>query len=211
MFLAGFGLAAAMMGLIFIVEKQMGWIQPHGLRTDIPASNLLALGLGGFVHYFVTSTVEESATRGYLLQNLGEKFPVWIALLATGAVFGLSHWGVDGFGLPFVISAIVGSFLLGGMRTMTGSLWMGIGWHWSWDWLQTYLGLAPAYNVINLERRGPSFWVGTGVAIEAGTLNLLVLLLGFGALIAVAKMAGRSLGFRRRLHSDDGAVNLASI
>jgi membrane protease YdiL (CAAX protease family) len=133
---------------------------------------------------------EEAAYRGYLLQNVGERFPLWMAVLTTGGVFAGSHFAAVGFGVGFVVAGVLGSFLLTEMRLATRAIWLGVGWHLGWDWIQDGVGLVPGYSALVTERSGPALWVGSGMSIEGGLLAIVTL----ASALCVLHLALRAAG-----------------
>jgi membrane protease YdiL (CAAX protease family) len=98
------------------------------------------------IHFVGVAVCEEAAYQGYLLQNVAERFPLWVAVLATGAVFALSRFAAIGFGWGFVVSGMIGSVLLALMRLQTRAIWLGVGWHVGCDFFQDGLGPVPGYS-----------------------------------------------------------------
>lgn len=64
---------------------------------------------------------EEVLFRGYLYGKLRKYVPIWVAILATSALFGLVHgqWnvGLDVFALSIILCSL---------REVTGNIWAGI-------------------------------------------------------------------------------------
>jgi membrane protease YdiL (CAAX protease family) len=202
---AGFVLGAAMILVVFAVEYGLGWLRVTGLKEGFGGVVLLAVLAARLLHFIATAVCEEVAYRGYLLQNVAERFPLWVAVLATGAVFALSHLAAFGFQWGFVAAGIVASFLLAQMRLLTGAIWLGVGWHLGWDWVEDGVGLVPGYSTLRTEQAGPPLWAGRGLAIEGGLLVILVLAAGLTALLAWSWCTGRVVDWRARLTAD-GAV-----
>ncbi|MEO8431285.1 MAG: type II CAAX endopeptidase family protein [Acidobacteriota bacterium] len=194
----GFLLGAAMMASVFALEAASGWLRLTGFRHGLAVRpGVLAELAAVFVLFAAVGFTEELAMRGYFLQNLGERFPVWIATIAAGVVFGALHFTYDDFGIAFVASAVVLTAFLTASRLLTGSLWLAIGWHAGWDWLQTaVLGireievLPSGGAFLAVERHGPPLFVGRGAALEAGLLSIFVELAGLVAILLLARRRG---------------------
>ena len=198
----GFGLGMVMILAVFAVEFGLGWIRIVGVKEGFTGATVLALLTARFVHFVGAAVCEEAAYRGYLLQNAGERFPLWIAVLATGAVFASSHFPAGGFGIGFVAAGIIGSVLLAELRLVTKAIWMGVGWHLAWDWMQDGLGMVPGYSPLVVERSGPALWTGSGMAIEGGLLTIVVLTAGVAAVLWWSRATGRAIDWRARLLAD---------
>ncbi|HEX2037637.1 MAG TPA: type II CAAX endopeptidase family protein [Chloroflexota bacterium] len=205
----GFGLGVLMMGALFVVELSLGMLELSG--TELIAAGLLpglALLLLKLVGPLATGFIEELAFRGYVFQNLGGRFPIWVAALGAGVIFGLVHFGGPGVNAWFVLSTTVISVLLVITRLTTRTLWMAIGWHGAWNWAQYHLfGLAYVNvsdfgdAVFHVRQRGPELLVGQAPAIEGGLLTIAVELVGL--VVFLAWPAARAIPWNARL-SDEG-------
>jgi membrane protease YdiL (CAAX protease family) len=202
--LAGFLLGMAMIAAVFAVEWSAGWLRIVGRRASPGGSALLLEIVAGFLLFAAVGFCEELSSRGYILQNLGERLPIWIATIACGILFGALHFTLEGFGWAFLLSAIIVTAFLTASRLVTGSLWLGIGWHAGWDWLQTIvLGITPGSlpggaPLWQVEQHGPPLLVGRGQAIEGGLLPIGAELAGLLLLAAWGRRRG-GIPWRSRL------------
>jgi hypothetical protein len=172
---SGFAVGGGMLLAVAAIEYSLGWYRILGWKPGMSVAIFAGLLCARLIYFGGTAVCEELAYRGYLLQNLGERYPVWLAVLSTGALFGASHMAVHGFSWRFVLAAILVSYFLAILRLATRAIWMGVGWHLGWDWSADSLGLVPGYSAYETERLGPSFWAGEGLAIEGGLLIILLL------------------------------------
>lgn len=176
--LAGLALGSAMIALVFTLQWLSG-----GIRVTVAGgSTVLALLAPSLLSYAGVGFTEELAMRGYVFQNLGERYPLWLAALWNGVIFGALHFArVTGL-LQWVLliaSAAVISVLLMASRLATGSLWLAIGWHTAWDWVQDpILGLAGGPALLHVERTASVALVGTPQMSELGLFTILVEALG---------------------------------
>jgi uncharacterized protein len=205
---AGFALGAAMILIVFTVEYALGWMRIDGVKSGWGRAAIVSVLCGRFIHFIGTAVCEEIAYRGYLLQNVGERFALWIAVLTTGAVFGASHYASTGFTWAFVVGAVIASFFLAVMRLATRANWLGVGWHLGWDWLEDSLGLIPGYTALEATRSGPTLWTGTGLAIEGGLLIILVIAIALMALLVWSRRTGREIHWNGKL-SPEGEILVA--
>ena len=115
--------------------------QVHFVGTEAAESGLAASLLyvfAGWINAFGIGLIEELAIRGYVMQNLAERFPLWVATIFTGLIFGLLHfWG--GLSLAKVLEMAAFSTVFVVLRICTGSLWAAIGLHTMYNWLYTSL------------------------------------------------------------------------
>jgi membrane protease YdiL (CAAX protease family) len=198
----GFGLGAAIILLVFGVEIALGWIRITGVKEGFGWATAVVVLVARFLHFSGVAVCEEAAYRGYLLQNVAERIPIWLAALLTGAVFAISHFAANGFSAGFIVSGIVATFLLSHMRLLTRAIWLGVGWHLGWDWLEDGLGLIPGYSPLAVERVGPPIWVGEGLAAESGLLFIVALATSLLLLTWTTRRCPNAPPWRSRLASD---------
>ena len=175
----GFLLGALVLSGVVLIQYLLGWLEP----LSIDLSTVWVSVLVGLIAALATGLAEELAFRGYLFQNLGERVPIWAAVLLSGLIFGGLHFLNGGFSALFVLTALIGSLAFIVMRLATGSLWLGIGFHAAWDWVQfDVLGVAAVNQpgggeaVVRFQQNGPPLWVGVAPSIEGGLLFMVVLL-----------------------------------
>lgn len=99
----------------------------QGLATTIiviAISTLLVQGLP-----------EELVFRGYMFRNLGHTLPLWATVVSTSLIFGsmhvLSNSGATTLGERVLYAVAMTGFglMLAACRTVSGTLWLGIGFH----------------------------------------------------------------------------------
>jgi membrane protease YdiL (CAAX protease family) len=202
---AGLGLGAGMILVVFGVEYGLGWIRIISVKEGFTVTAVVAIITARFLHFLATGVCEEVVYRSYLFQNVAERFPIWIAVLATGGVFALSHFPASGFSWGFVVSGIIASFFLAFMRLLTQAIWFGVAWHVGWDWVEDGVGLIPGYSALDTQRVGPPLWVGRGLAIEGGLLIILVLAAGLSLLLGWCRFTGKAVDLGAKLN-DDGTI-----
>jgi membrane protease YdiL (CAAX protease family) len=188
--LRGLAIGGAILLVVAAVEYGLGWYRVLGWKEGMSAAVVAGLLCARLIYFVGTAVCEELAYRGYLLQNVGARYPIWLAVLITGAVFGLSHIMANGFSWRFVVAAVLISFVLSIMRLLTRAIWLGVGWHLGWDWAADGLGLVPGYSPLETERLGPALWAGQGLAIEGGLLIIILLTVA----LVVSLMAFRRSG-----------------
>lgn len=210
--LLGLLLGCFMLGLIFIVEDALGWIQVAG--TEVNSSGIagsLGLVLLGLVFAAATGFVEELAFRGYVFQNLGRNLPLWSAILITGVLFGLLHFTQPGFGVVLVVQAVAVSTVWVFCRLGTGTLWLAIGWHAAWNWMEdSVIGFTsantPGYGhaLLHLKLLRPA----SLVLPEQGPIGFAIQLLGILVLALWVQRRQQRLALRSRL-DDEGQVQIS--
>ncbi|MGL4177715.1 MAG: lysostaphin resistance A-like protein [Dermatophilaceae bacterium] len=184
---------AAMLGALFGIQVMLGFVRVTDVRWET-AGLLAALG-GVAVVVLVEGSAgftEELVFRGYLMRSLGERVPVWVTVLPVTLIFALLHGSNSGFGVAWVLGALLlGTFLIA-TRLWSGALWFAIGWHAAWNVMQYgVVGLANVddppeyrYALLEIEQTGPSVLVGEGTSIEGGLLAILVVAIALTALLS---------------------------
>lgn len=117
---------------------------------------------------------EELVFRGYIFGNLGARLPLWATVVSSSLIFGSMHVfsssGATTVGERVIYAMAITGFglTLAAFRTVSGTLWLGIGFHSGFD----------ACN-------GRFSTVHQGAFIPAWLIVLLVLILGAALTIAV--------------------------
>jgi CAAX protease family protein len=118
---------AALFALVIVNIALLDGYVVHGIGS-VPG----AVGLFGFMA--AAATTEELMFRGVLFRIVEERTGSWIALVLTGALFGLVHllnphaslWGA-------VAIAIEAGGMLTAAYIATRTLWLPIGLHFGWN------------------------------------------------------------------------------
>jgi len=132
---------------------------------------------------------EELVIRGYILNNLLDSFPKWIALLISATLFALFHFLNPEFSWLSLIGIFIGGLLIGLNYIYTRNLWFGIFFHFAWNYFQ---GPVFGFKVSGLETdsllvqniKGPVWWTGGTFGFEASMLACL-LIMGVAAYLAI--------------------------
>ena len=174
--LAGFVLGAVMLAIVFLIEWSAGWVSVVGFEaTENGRGSALRFVVAGLIAMMATGFTEELVFRGYFFQNVGERLPVWAAVLLMAVPFALIHFQNSGFSLAYVAGVVIISAFFVQTRLITGALWFAIGWHVAWNFMQyDVLGISAAEEpgfggaLLHVEQNGPVLLVGEGSSIEGG-------------------------------------------
>jgi len=193
----GLGLGALSMGLIFLAERALGWVQITGtFHTMAPGQSFWVALMVPTITFSCVGIYEELVARGYLLLNLaeglnlpflGSRGAVVLAWLFSSVLFGWAHQGNPNATWTSTIYLMLAGIFLGMGYVLTGELAIAIGLHITWNFFQGAVfgfpvsGLGPITSFIAIEQGGPPLWTGGAFGPEAGLLGLMVTLLG-GAL-----------------------------
>jgi membrane protease YdiL (CAAX protease family) len=130
---------------------------------------------------------EELVFRGYILSNLMESFPKWMALTISALLFMLFHWTAIGF-FPLVNHLILG-FILGLNFIYTRNLWFSICFHVGWKFFEgPVLGFSADESfqtLLQTELTGDEKITGGGSGLEGSVILTAVSLLSLLALYLI--------------------------
>lgn len=215
---AGLLLGFLTMGALFGVAYAANLVKIVGYEMQVSRfNNSLIYLLGGLVLFTAVGFGEEVMMRGYIFQNLGERYPIWLATIINGLIFGLLH-KFFGFSLMLAVTAMIVTAFLVVARLSTNTLWLAIGWHIASDFAQVNIfGLdksdAGDYGraLIHVEMQSPSLLLGTPLGIESGLLGVFIQLLGIVLLLSWASIISARLIGTLKWTLTESLLVLASI
>ena len=157
---------------------------------------LAALGMSLFA-----GVVEELLARGSLFRISEQHVGSLLALVITGAVFGLQHIDNPGATLASTLSvAVGGGLMLCAVYMFTRTLWATIAVHAAWNFGQSVLGIPVSGNiqtgVVKVQLEGPDWLTGGAFGIEPSVIALLLWTAVFAASLVLAVRAGRWQSWR---------------
>ncbi|MBQ3280954.1 MAG: CPBP family intramembrane metalloprotease [Eubacterium sp.] len=173
----------------------------HGdikLYFDFSAAQLPVM-IFGLLSVFVQSSSEELWCRGFMYERINIHYPLWVAVLANGLLFGLLHSFNDGAGVLPIAGIVVCGISYSLVKWYTGSIWIVMGMHTMWNFTQNFLfglpnsGLVSEVSVLHLDAAsGDRNLIYDYVFGVEGALPALIVdaLLGVIVLI-LAKRSGR--------------------
>ncbi|NRD78981.1 CPBP family intramembrane metalloprotease [Bacillus sp. BRMEA1] len=179
-FLKGVALGLLAMTVIFLVLLSLGAIHVTSGNSDI-----IKIVVGFILMFFVGFT-EEFMFRGYILQTLLENRPKWEAIIVSSLIFGAIHISNDNANTIGIINVMLGGLLFSLMYIKTGSIWLGVGFHFMWDFAISYLyGFADSGNVtsgflksipVKAQQlfNGGAFGAEGGLVFSLGVLTLII-------------------------------------
>ena len=180
--LAGAALAIFLVGASSLILKATGHLKWVDIILDPRA---LFMSFGTLV---LIAVYEELIFRGYILVNLLESFPRWIALFISAVLFMIFHWSSLGF-FPMVNTLVMG-LILGLNVIYTRNLWFPICFHVAWKFLEgPVLGLSggesqqtlliPSMQGNENATGGTNGLEGSFIFLVVSLLSLLVLFIFF--------------------------------
>lgn len=144
---------------------------------------------------------EEVVMRGVAYRLFEEGFGTTIAILLSGALFGLLHIANPGATVESTIAiALEAGILLAAAYALTRSLWFPIGLHFGWNFTEgTVFGTSvsggkSAAGLIATELSGPRYLTGGPFGPEASLPAVIVCL---GAALVMLALAARRGNWKR--------------
>jgi uncharacterized protein len=168
--------------LLFCTVYAVLW--SYGVATFKGAGNTDGLALA-LTMSLLAGVGEELIFRGAVYRLFEEGFGTTIAVLISGALFGLLHAGNPGATAASSIAiALEAGVLLAAAYAVTRSLWLPIGLHFGWNFTEGGIfGAAvsghPGKGLINVSLAGPDYLTGGKFGPESSVAAV-------GACLAVA-------------------------
>jgi uncharacterized protein len=182
----GFGLAAFMMGVIFLAHLAAGWLILEGFAWNFESVPTVFLNILFWLFIFIlVGWYEELLFRGYWLQNLAEGFNLFWAVLISSALFAVLHLSNPNASWVSAIGLLAAGFFLAYSFLRTRSLWLPIGLHIGWNFFQGNVFGFPVsglttYALIEHTVIGERIVTGGAFGPESGLILFPVLLIGIG-------------------------------
>jgi hypothetical protein len=127
----------------------------------------------------LASFYEELIFRGYILNNLMDSFPNWLALLISAILFMFFHWTSLGF-FPLANTLIMG-LILGLNYIYTRNLWFSICFHIGWKFMVGpvlgFSGDESFQTLLQTKMNGDENLTGGAIGLEGSVLLMAVSLL----------------------------------
>ncbi len=186
--LAGLGIAAAAMTLVFLLELALGWLNITGFTlTDMKADTILRTVWLALLVNTTAVVGEEVLFRGFLLTGLKKAWDANGALLISAVIFGGAHILASGADetnwLQFIPLLALLGLMLGWAYLRTGNLWLASGIHFAWNFFQDDIFNLCARSAsdtrLGLEtlKSGPAWFMGSSFGIEVGLAGILALII----------------------------------
>ncbi|HKK46690.1 MAG TPA: type II CAAX endopeptidase family protein [Balneolaceae bacterium] len=215
-FLIGTGIGLFAMGAIFLVEWLAGWLTVSGFGWQ-ESTNFGWKLAAAFVAMLMVGFHEELLSRGYQILNiteglrypqLGSRWPVIIAILATSLLFGCLHLANPNASAVSTFNIVLAGIALAIPYALTGSLAFSVGLHFSWNFMQGGIcgfpvsGMKFQTSILRISQAGTKLWTGGKFGPEAGLMGIMGIAIMI-LLSCVYIMATRGqLGIAERFKTD---------
>lgn len=155
--------------------------------------------LFAFLSILIQSASEEMWCRGYLYERIHERYPLWVAVVVNGVLFGAMHCLNEGVTVISILEIAVWSCSYSLLRWYSGSIWTIIGVHAAWNITQNVIfglpnsGFEAFISLFHLEASTgvSSVFYDHTFGVEGGLLSLLVDLMIGVVVLALAARSGR--------------------
>nr|WP_269770064.1 CPBP family intramembrane glutamic endopeptidase [Brevibacterium antiquum] len=146
------------------------------------------------------AVTEEVIFRGVLFRVIEERTGSWIAMAATGMVFGLMHLLNPNASLSGAIAiAVEAGFMLTAAYMATRRLWVPIGLHFGWNiaaggiFSTEVSGANTPQGLLDATMSGPVLITGGDFGPEGSVFSIVVCMLAGAVFIWMAHCRGRIL------------------
>lgn len=113
----------------------------HGdikLIWDFSAA-MIPVMIYAFIAVFIQCAEEELWCRGFLYERISIHYPLWVAILVNGVLFGLLHIFNEGATVLAIADVAVCGIGYSLLRWYTGSIWTAFGIHTMWNFTQNFI------------------------------------------------------------------------
>ena len=193
---------AALFGLVIANIALLGDYEVRGWGS-VPA----AIGLVGFMA--AAAVTEELLFRGVLFRIVEERTGTGIALVLTGALFGLVHlFNADATLWGAIAIAIEAGGMLTAAYVATRKLWLPIGLHFGWNFAAAGIfgtevsGNGTPQGLLDAATSGPVAVTGGSFGPEGSLYSVLFCVLATCAFLWSAHRRGRLVPRRRAGRAD---------
>jgi len=173
----------------------------HGdikLYLDFSASQI-PLMIFALISVFFQSASEELWCRCYLYERINVHYPLWVAIVVNGTLFGLMHLSNPGITVLAMADLIICGLSYSLLRWYSGSIWTAFGIHTMWNFTQNFLfglpnsGLVSEASVFHLDAAtGISNWIYSyEFGVEGGVPAVFIDVLIVVVIFILAKRDGR--------------------
>ena len=179
--IAGGMLATFIICASSLILKATGHLKWMDIIFD---SRALFLAFGSAV---IISFYEELIFRGYILNNLMDSFPGWLALVISAVLFMIFHWtGQSSIGFFTLANSLIMGLLLGLNYMYSRNLWFSFCFHIAWKFMEGpafgYSGDESFQTFLQPELNGDINITGGANGLEGSVILTAVALLSLIAL-----------------------------
>jgi uncharacterized protein len=140
-----------------------------------------------FGSILVVAFYEELIFRGYILNNLLDSFPKWLALLISAVIYMIFHWTSSGsIGFFSLANSLIMGLILGLNYLYTRNLWFSFLFHIGWKFMEGpvfgYSGDESFQTLLQPELKGDVNITGGANGLDGSVILMAVAILSLVAL-----------------------------
>jgi len=166
-----------------------------GLHTlSVAPGSVIALPL---LMHITVGLIEEMLLRVVFFRIVQESLGSWLALLASGLLFGAMHLVNDNISALAIANITVAGVFFAAAFLLTGRLWLCAALHAGWNFFQDGIcSLAVSGHEVKAglfvtELSGPDWLTGGSFGIEGSAVDLAFVVLASAAIVLLAWRQGR--------------------
>ena len=168
-----------------------------GLRAlSLAPSSIIILPL---LMHITVGVIEEMMLRGIFFRVVQESAGSWLALLASGLVFGGMHLVNDNTSVLGIANIAAAGVFFAAAFMLTGRLWLCAALHAGWNFVQDGVfslavsGHEVRNGLLTTQLSGPDWLTGGAFGIEGSAVDLVLVVLASAAMVLLAQRRGRML------------------
>ena len=166
-----------------------------GLRAvSLAPSSVIILPL---LMHIAVGLIEEMMLRGIFFRVVQESVGSWLALLASGLVFGGMHLINDNTSVLAIANIAAAGVFFAAAFMLTGRLWLCAALHAGWNFVQDGVfslavsGHEVKNGLLTTQLSGPDWLTGGAFGIEGSAVDLVLVVLASAAMVLLAQRRGR--------------------
>jgi len=166
-----------------------------GLESMVMApSSIIILPL---LMHLTVGLIEEMVMRGIFFRVVQESIGSWLALLASGLVFGAMHLFNDNISVLAIANIAAAGVFFAAAFLLTGRLWLCAALHAGWNFTQDGIfslavsGHEVKNGLLTTQLSGPDWLTGGAFGIEGSAVDLVLVLLASAVMVVLAQRKGR--------------------
>lgn len=190
---AGFLLGGLMVGISLVGIAVLGGVRAMSFAPGTTAA-IIALPL---MMHITVGILEEMLMRVIFFRIVQEYLGSWLALLASGLVFGALHMVNDNVSVLGIADIAVAGVFFAAAFLLTGRIWLCAALHAGWNFFQDGIfslavsGHEVKQGLLVTELGGPDWLTGGAFGLEGSAVDLVFVILASVVLLVLAQRMGR--------------------
>jgi hypothetical protein len=147
--------------------------------------------------HITVGVIEEMLLRGIFFRVVQETIGSWLAMVASGLVFGAMHLTNDNISILAIANIAAAGVFFAAAFMLTGRLWLCAALHAGWNFTQDGIfslavsGHEVKNGLLTTQLSGPEWLTGGAFGIEGSAVDLVLVVLASAVMVALAVRKGR--------------------